>query len=243
MSAPFPDQVTVVATQSNYIPWRGYFQQMWQATQFVLLDCVQYTRRDWRNRNRVKTPQGLSWLTIPVDTKGRFAQAIDETRVSDPSWAQAHLRTINACYGRAQFFYAEIGWIAQAFEEASQHDMLSAINRHLLLSFARRLGIDTPILGCDEVLPRRELVAMDANRRLLELCRALGATRYLSGPAARDYLDASLFEAHGISVEWMDYSRLSPYRQCWGPFEPSVSIVDLVLNLGSVEAAEKIRSG
>ncbi|WP_084327506.1 WbqC family protein [Salinarimonas rosea] len=233
-------ETVVVATQSNYVPWRGYFAQMRRASTFVLLDCVQFTRRDWRNRNRIKTPNGLAWLTIPVESRGRFQQAIDETRVSDPSWAQAHLRSLDASYRRAAAFEAEFRWIADAYEAVGREDMLSVINRELLVAFARRLGIATPIVPCDAVLPRADLLAMDPSRRLLELCRALGATRYLSGPAARDYLDVALFERAGILVEWMDYSGLAPYPQCWGGFEPAVSILDLVLNVGSAEGGRRI---
>jgi hypothetical protein len=243
MSEAPASEVVVVATQSNYIPWRGYFAQMRRASAFVLLDCVQYTRRDWRNRNRIKTPQGLAWLTIPVETKGRFEQAIDETRVSDTSWARTHLRSIEASYRRAACFEAEFGWIADAIETASREEMLSAVNRDLLVAFARRLGIGTPIVACDAVLPRADLVAMDPTRRLLELCRALGASRYLSGPAARGYLDVGLFEAAGIAVDWMDYANFAPYPQCWGEFEPYVSIVDLVLNVGCAEGRSFVDAG
>jgi hypothetical protein len=228
-----PNISTVVVTQSNYIPWRGYFDQMRLADRFLLLDCVQYTRRDWRNRNRIKTPQGLAWLTIPVEVKGRYHQTIDETLIAAPDWAERHWKNIEANYSRAAAFTQEGPWLAERLKEAGTFTRLSKVNAHLLEAIARRIGIGTRIEPSSAVLPREALVAMEPTQRLLELCRAAGARRYLSGPAAKAYLDIDVFSRAGIEVVWMDYAGYSNYPQGWGGFEGEVSIIDLLLNVGA----------
>ena len=170
---------TVVITQSNYLPWRGYFDMIRSADELILLDCVQFTRRDWRNRNVIKTPSGLTWLTVPVQVRGRYHQAIDETEISDPTWVDKHLRAI-----------------------------------------CQRLDISCSISRCEAVIPRRDLLAMDATDRLVALARAVGATSYLSGPAAQAYMDVSRFTNEGIEVIWMSYEGYPRYPQLWGDFAP-----------------------
>jgi hypothetical protein len=231
----------VVATQSNYIPWKGYFDQILSSDQFILLDCVQYTRRDWRNRNKIKTPQGLQWLTIPVEVRGRYTQAIDETRVSDAEWVEKHVRSLEGNYRRAPYFETEAPWLFAQMRQAAAHDHLSEINRHLICALCERIGITTPVVGCGEVLGRDALVAMDPSDRLLELCKAAQATHYLSGPAAKDYLNVAAFERENIQVLWMSYENYPPYPQQWGEFTHGVSIVDLLLNVGAADALTCLR--
>ena len=231
---------TVVITQSNYLPWKGYFDLLMRADMFILLDCVQYTRRDWRNRNRIKTPAGLRWISIPVAVKGRFSQAIDETRIASTDWAENHIALVERNYRNAPEFSNEGSWLFATLREAAGNTMLSKVNRLLLESLANRIGIHTPIISCDEVLPRTDLQAMDPTDRLVALSRSVGATTYLSGPAAQNYLDAPMFEKCGIAVEWMDYSGYPPYPQQWGPFDHAVSIIDLLLNVGHSAAAPHI---
>lgn len=223
---------TVVITQSNYIPWRGYFDLLRSADEVILLDSVQYTRRDWRNRNRIKTPRGLAWLTIPVEVKGRYAQAIDETRIAGPGWAASHIRSIELAYRRASHFDAVAPWLFQELLEAGAEPQLSVVNARLLRSLCDRLDIPVPLLRCVDVLARDILAQAEPTERLVRLAGARGATRYLSGPAAKDYLDVEAFARAGIEVAWMDYRGYPEYPQLWGPFDPSVSVVDLLLNTG-----------
>jgi hypothetical protein len=224
---------TVVITQSNYLPWRGYFDMLRSADEVILLDSVQYTRRDWRNRNRIKTPHGVEWLTIAVEAKGRFEQAIDETRIADSDWAARHLRSIELAYGRAPHFDTVFPWLFGVISEISSEPLLARVNRHLMRAISDRLGITVPILRCNEVLDRSALQEMAASERLAALAEARSASRYLSGPAAKDYLNIDLFSSRGIEVIWMDYHGYPDYPQLWGPFEPFVSVVDLLLNTGA----------
>jgi hypothetical protein len=227
---------TIVVTQSNYLPWRGYFDMFRSADEVILLDSVQYTRRDWRNRNQIKTASGLAWLTVPVEVSGRYHQAVDETRIAGAGWADQHRRAIDLAYRKAPHFAAQGAWLSALLGEAARHARLTDLNEELLRALCGRLGITVPIGRCTEVLERAALAAMDPSERLAALAEARGATRYLTGPAARAYLDPAPFVARGIEVAWMSYAGYPDYPQLWGAFEPRVSIVDPLLNLG--EAAQ-----
>jgi hypothetical protein len=217
----------IAISQSNYIPWKGYFDLINSVDEFVLYDDMQFTRRDWRNRNQIKTPAGLQWLTIPVEVKGKFHQRINETRVSDPDWTTRHWRTLETTYARARCF-GDYRDAIQAIYSGCASANLSEINFHFLSALNRLLGIRTPMRWSSEY-------ALEGERsfRLLNICRQAGADVYLSGPSARDYLDESIFAKAGIKVLWMDYSNYPPYRQLHGDFQQGVSILDLLFNEGS----------
>jgi WbqC-like protein family len=212
--------------QSNYIPWKGYFDMINHVDEFVLLDEVQFTRRDWRNRNRIKTATGPRWLTIPVETKGRFDQRIDETRIADASWAQSHWSAIAQAYRQAPHFdliAAELQPLYASFGA----EFLSDVNLSLLRLACRLLRIDTPISHSTDYQ-----TGDDRSQRLLDICLATGAAEYVSGPAAGDYLDVSRFDAAGVSVKWFDYADYPEYPQLHGAFEHGVSVVDLLFCAG-----------
>jgi hypothetical protein len=217
---------TVAILQSNYIPWKGYFDVMRRVDEFILYDDVQYTRRDWRNRNRLKSPQGVRWLTIPVQVKGRYLQRIDETLISDAGWARQHWQTLRAWYGKAAFFKRYEPALEDLYMGTREVE-LSAINRRFLERLCELLGIRTTLRASSEYAGSGH-----KTERLLGICRAAGATRYLSGPAAREYLDEECFRSAGVEVEWMSYEGYPQYPQLHGPFEHGVSVLDLLLNVG-----------
>jgi hypothetical protein len=217
-------QVSIV--QSNYIPWPGYFDLINSVDEFILFDDVQYTRRDWRNRNKIKSPQGPTWLTIPVHVKGKYDQKICETKVSDSTWPQRHWRSIKNFYTRAPFFNTYKAFFEELYLGCEEED-LSQINFRFLSALCDLLGITT----CLSWSSHYELPA-GRTERLVALCQQAGATDYLSGPAAQSYLDEVQFATAGISVEWMDYSGYPEYQQLFPPFESALSIVDLILNTG-----------
>ncbi|MFM7488334.1 MAG: WbqC family protein [Cytophagales bacterium] len=218
---------TVAIVQSNYIPWKGYFDLIRRADAFVLLDDVQYTRRDWRNRNLIKTNNGLQWLTIPVDVKGQFEIKINEVTVADPSWAEDHWNKIKQWYGKAQHFKAFAPMIEEAY--LSMHESsLSKINFQFIQLINKILEIETPIFWSHDFNTTNE-----KSTRLLELCQHLSADRYLSGPAAKSYLDVSLFQQAGMEVEWMDYTGYPIYNQLFGEFAHGVTALDLIFNEGN----------
>jgi hypothetical protein len=218
---------TVAIVQSNYIPWKGYFDLIRRVDEFVLFDDRQYTKRDWRNRNKIKTPQGVKWLTIPVKVSGRFTQTIEETEIEDPGWAETHWRTLCHAYGRAKCF-ADFKCLFEDVYLGCRYTLLSEVNYRFITAINGILGTTTRLSWSREYPG----ATADASERLLTIVKALGGTEYVSGPNARGYLDVARFEREGIDVTWMDYSGYPVYEQLYPPFEHSVSIVDLILNTG-----------
>jgi hypothetical protein len=226
----------LAAVQSNYIPWKGYFDLINQVDEFVFLDEVQYTRRDWRNRNRIKVNGALQWLTVPVEVKGRYHQRIDETRIADHGWAENHLKTLVHAYRRAPHFEETLALLEPLYRLHSATGLLTDVNTSFVAAICGHLGIDTRLSRSTDYPTGDE-----RSERLLDLCRAAGADEYLSGPAARDYLDVDRFAAAGVRVLWADYSGYPEYPQLGGEFEHGVSIVDLLFNTGPA-AREHMKS-
>lgn len=221
---------TVAIIQSNYIPWKGYFDFINRVDEFILYDDVQYTRRDWRNRNRVKTEQGPKWITIPVDVKGKYHQLICETQIADKNWAEAHWKSIYHTYVRAPFFETYGSQVEEWYCAANVADepYLSNINYALITSICRLLGITTTISWS-----MNYKTSGKKTERLVGLCEAVGATHYLSGPAAQAYIQSELFDEAGITLEYMDYGGYPQYNQLYPPFEHGVTILDLIFNVGA----------
>lgn len=219
---------TVVITQSNYLPWKGYFDLINTADEFHLFDEVQYTRRDWRNRNKVVVDGTVKWLTIPVKTKGHYNSPIAEMEVVDKTWTEKHWNTIHHAYGRTPYF-AEYGpHLEDTYAAAARLTLLSDINRLFLERLAGILDIHTPVLDAAEV-PR---TTDDPTGRLVEICVARGADRYVSGPAARAYIQEDLFEAAGVELCYADYGGYPDYPQELPKTEHGVSVIDLLMREG-----------
>ena len=231
---PAPKQIAIV--QSSYIPWKGYFDLIRSVDEFVLYDDAQFTRRDWRNRNRIKTADGLKWLTVPVEMKGKYGQAIKDTRISDPSWGEKHWKSLVHAYSKAQCFSQCAARIEEVYQDASD-EALSQINYRFLTAICGILGIDTKITwSMDYAATGRK------SERVLDICRQAGASEYLSGPSARAYLDESLFEEAGIDVIWMEYDGYPEYDQLHPPFEHHVTALDLIFHTGT-KAPDHMLSG
>jgi hypothetical protein len=216
----------VAIVQSNYIPWRGYFDLINSVDEFILYDDMQYTIRDWRNRNLIKTANGPLWLTIPVEVKGKYFQKIKDVTVSDPQWARKHWASITHSYSKAPCFPTYKELFADLYGRAEER-LLSMINHRFISAICRLLGIRTAISWSMDY----ELVG-DKTEKLVNLCKQAGATHYLSGPAAKSYLVEESFNREGISVSYIDYSGYPEYSQLYPPFEPGVSILDLIFNEG-----------
>jgi WbqC-like protein family len=217
----------VAILQSNYLPWRGYFDILGAVDDFVIYDVVQFTKNDWRNRNRIKTRNGPVWLTIPVQSSGKFGQTIATTRVADPAWADRHWRSLAQAYARAPFFAQYEAAIGATYQRCRVIDELSRINLEFITLVAGLMGLTTPLHDAAD-LP----MLGDRTGRLVSICGALGATEYLSGPSAREYLDLAQFTAAGIAVSFADYSGYQPYPQGPGPFASSVTALDLLCHTG-----------
>jgi WbqC-like protein family len=216
----------VAIVQSNYIPWKGYFDLLNSVDEFVLYDDMQFTRRDWRNRNLIKTPRGAQWLTIPVAVKGRYLQKICETRISEPDWGARHWSTLVHNYAKAPFFEQYRPVFEPLYHQGG--DLLSNVNHGFLRAICGILGIATRISWSMDYRPLKE----GKTERLVDLCRRAGGTHYVSGPAARDYIDARRFEEAGIALSFFDYSGYPEYPQRFGDFEHHVTVLDLLFNTG-----------
>ncbi|WP_175771201.1 WbqC family protein [Burkholderia ambifaria] len=219
-----PKRIAIV--QSNYIPWKGYFDLIAATDEFILYDDAQYTRRDWRNRNQIKTPQGVQWLTVPVRVKGRYHQSIRETEIDGTEWAEQHWTRLRQNYARAPHF-ARYAPELEALYLHGRHDTLSALNLAMLTWVNRQLGIATRMSSSSDYR-----LEGDRTDKLLNLCLQAGATEYLSGPAARDYLDESRFAAAQVAVRWFDYPAYPPYAQLWGEFVHGVTVLDVLFHCG-----------
>lgn len=215
----------VVVLQPSYLPWLGYFDQLYKSDIFVLYDDVQYDKHGWRNRNRIKTPQGAQWLTVPVLTRHQGKPTNREVRISpgDP-WRRKHLQALRLHYGNAAAF-AEVfpaleAWLAAEWEWLWQLNLAGLRLLCELLGIRRDIRLSST-LG----------IGGARSERLVRICQALGADAYLSGDAARDYLDPSAFAAAGIRLEYQAY-RHPTYAQLHGAFVSHLSVVDLLMNHG-----------
>jgi hypothetical protein len=215
----------IAIVQSCYVPWRGYFDLARRVDEFVLYDDARYTRSDWRNRNRIKTAAGTKWLSIPVRVPAGGA-CVRDVETDGDQWRRRHWRTLEHAYGRAPWFEHYRPRLEPLYL-GERERRLSVVNRRFLETLAELLGIATPWRWSWEL----ELLA-GRNERLIGICRQLGADEYLSGPAARDYLDEAAFARAGIRVVWMSYDGYRDYPQLHGDFEPAVSALDLLFQLG-----------
>lgn len=216
----------VAILQSNYIPWKGYFDLINMVDEFIIYDSVQYTKNDWRNRNLIKTSTGLKWLTIPVKHKF-LGQKINETEIADNRWKKKHWETLRINYGKAQYFSMYAPLFEDIYLKLSV-EKLSDINRIFIDLICRILEIETKIID-DRVFSK---TSKDPTERLVEILKQCHAKVYLSGPSAKDYLNERLFADDQITIDWMDYSGYKEYRQLHLPFKHQVSILDLIFNEG-----------
>ena len=215
----------VTILQPSYLPWLGFFEQMSRSDKFVLLDDVQYTRRDWRNRNRIRVRENWIWLTVPVQQKSRFSQSLLETRIDNSvSWRRKHLETLRQHYCKAPFFEKYFPRCQQVYEKdwAFLFDLcLETINL-----IKEEMGIETPLLRSSEMKPGGE-----KTERLVSICRELGATHYLSGESGSNYIAEEDFSSQGIALEYQNYEH-PVYPQRYTGFVPHLSAIDLLFNCG-----------
>lgn len=228
-ASPLPDGRRVAIIQSNYIPWKGYFDIIHDVDLFIFHDDLQYTKDDWRNRNRIKTQAGSRWLTIPVGRDEN--RLICDVPLPPPAWAREHWRLLAEAYARAPYFETYRSF----FEKIFLGDLppsLSTFNQNLI----RR--ISSELLGLRTRFDDSRNYALTTRKqeRVLELLAKAGATTYISGPSARSYLSPESFVTAQIALVWKDYAGYPEYSQLHGPYEPAVSILDLLFNTGPLAA-------
>lgn len=216
----------VAILQSNYIPWKGYFDLIAAVDEFILYDDMQYTRRDWRNRNQIKTPQGVQWLTVPVQVKGKYDQKIRDTEIDVADWAIAHWKALAQSYSRAPHFREIAAWLEPLYL-AKSYTHISQLNRRFIEAVCDYLGINTIISNSWDYT-----LLEGKTERLADLCKQAGGSEYISGPAAKDYVEEHIFTELDIKLTWFDYSGYIEYPQLWGEFTHGVTILDLLFNCG-----------
>jgi hypothetical protein len=214
-----------VILQPSYIPWRGYFDLIHRADVFVFYDDVQYDKEGWRNRNRIKTPQGTKWLTIPVPQRGVVSGKIPINAVTavDDLWARKHVEALRRSYAEAPYFDDQL--LEHLY--ADPPSLLADFTIATTIELATRLGIrDTRFLRSSALHARGR-----KTDRVIEVLREVGATHYLSGPSARDYVEPHKFADSGIALEWITYDY-PDYPQLYPPFDPFVTVLDLLFMTG-----------
>ncbi len=210
--------------QSNYLPWRGYFDFINSVDLFVFHDDLQYTKGDWRNRNKIKTPAGLRWLTVPVHYE-KTSQLICETKIDhSKKWQQDHFNLFRANYGQTPFFSDAADILQAAFSHRDA--TISELNIRLIRLICDYLQIKTRMVMSAEF-------GLEGTKtsRLIQLAKRVDATCYLSGPAAKDYLEEEQFLSEGIRLEYKAY-EYPDYPQPWGDFAGNVTVLDLIANCG-----------
>ena len=216
----------VAILQSNYIPWKGYFDLIASVDEFILFDDMQYTRRDWRNRNQIKTSQGVQWLTVPVQVKGKFDQKIKDTEIDGADWAIAHWKSLAQNYCHAPHFDEIAIWLKPLYLDKT-YTHISQLNRCFIEAVCHYLEIKTIISNSWDY----KLVD-GKTERLADICVQVCGNEYISGPAAKGYIEEDCFVQRGIKLSWFDYNGYSEYPQLWGGFTHGVTILDLLFNTG-----------
>ena len=215
----------VAISQSDYIPWKGYFDLIHDVDLFLFYDDVQFTKNDWRNRNKVKTPTGLLWLTIPVGTD--LNRLICEVSLNDRRWQNKHWKTIVQLYGKTPFFKDYQSFLEYIYLE-NRWDNLSKLNQFIIKSISKDfLGIKTTFLNSSDFLSQGK-----KQDRVINLLKVVNADVYISGPAAKAYLEPGRFLKESIKLVWKNYSCYPEYTQFYPPFEHGVTILDLLFHTG-----------
>jgi hypothetical protein len=224
--------------QPTYLPWVGYFDLMDQVDAFVILDDVQFVKRSWQHRNRIRTPKGLEWLTVPVTVSGRFDQLISEARIQGRDFRSKHVRSIELNYRKCPYFDPYFDELRSVYDAHAESERLVDLTVGLIAWLARSLSVGTRLLR-SSALPCEG----KRSRYLIALCEELGATDYMSPAGSAAYLlaDSEEFAAHGIDVTFHNYKH-PEYTQRFLPFLPYASVVDLLMNVGP-RSLDVIRSG
>jgi len=211
--------------QPSYLPWLGFFDQMHRSDQFVIYDDVQFTRRDWRNRNRIRVREGSAWLTVPVIQKNKYEQSLLETKIDNTTlWKRKHLEAIRCHYSKTPYFELYFPWCEQIY--SNDWKFLLDLSLETIHYLKGQLKIDTPLVRSSELE-----TPGNKTERLIAICKQLGATHYLSGDSARKYISSREFSEQSIDLEYQVYQH-PQYAQRYEGFVPFLSTIDLLFNCG-----------
>lgn len=215
----------IAILQSNYIPWKGVFDMIDMVDTFVFFDDVDFTKRDWRSRNKIKTANGELWLTVPVKKAPRGTK-IYEIEINNDGWQEKHFKTIRMAYKKSKYFDEYLSLLEEIYMHQTWKN-LSELNQFVTKRISELLNIKTQFVNSTEL--ESQGVKDD---KLIEICKLLDATTYLSGPAAKDYIDIEKFKRESIGLEYIMYDY-SEYPQLFGEFNHFVSVLDVLFNCGA----------
>ena len=220
--------MTIIAIhQSNYMPWIPYFSKISESDVFIFFDDSQYQKNVFMNRNKIKTPNGMMYMTIPLESKKSYLKNIDEVILpANDHWKKKHIKAINANYAKAPFFEEVSEFLTKIIEQP--HENLSSLNQSLIIGILKYLGIETKIVNSTDFIIDSNL---NPTERLIHLIKAAKGNIYLSGPYGKKYLKESVFSKENINLVYID-QNLSNYEQLWGDFVPGLSIIDALFNMG-----------
>ncbi len=211
--------------QSSYLPWLGYFDQIARSDVFVIYDDVQFEKGSWRNRNRIKTSQGIKWLTVPVLTKGKALPLINQVRINNVDhWQRKHIKTLEQNYRKSEYFETYAGDLFQILE--CKWELLTDLNLTLIKWFMSVLGINTKLVMSSDLN-----IEGYGTSRLIEIIKYLGGTSFYEGAAGKNYIEENLFESEGIQIVYQEYEHPT-YTQLFEGFMPYLSVIDLIFNNG-----------
>lgn len=217
---------TVAILQSNYVPWKGYFDLINSVDTFIFYDIVKYTKNDWRNRNIIYTKNGIQWLTIPIDSSAVNFK-INEVKINNDKWQELHFKSLFLGYKRAPYFF-QLEELMNDYLKEKKWNRISELNQYLIVKISRLLGIKTEFKNAEEFE-----ISGDRIDRLLKILNQSKASRYISGPSAQSYLKGNeyLFDDLKIQLQYFKYPKYKEYKQLSSPFENYVSILDLIANI------------
>lgn len=212
--------------QPGYLPWLGFFEQVYSSDVFVIYDDVQYDKHGWRNRNRIKSANGIQWITVPVLTSGMNKPLIKDVLIDNrTSWQKKHLNALTINYGKAEYFKDYIGIFEEIY--ARRWDFLLELNVEITAKILSAIGLQREIKFSSKLD-----VHGDRIQRLIDICKLFNGTVFYEGAAGQNYIDEATFNSEGIALEYQKYEH-PIYRQLYGEFIPYLSVVDLLFNEGS----------
>lgn len=225
MGTALSDQRTIVILQPGYLPWLGFFEQMYQSDVFVFYDDVQFDKNGWRNRNRIKTSQGWQWLSVPMHLSGQNQPLINEALIDNrQTWQRKHLTALKINYSKAPYFDRYFGDFEEIYNQ--EWDRILNLDVALIQCLMKQLALNRPLYFSSELG-----IIGEQTERLVAICQHFKAGRFYEGTAGKNYIDASQFEKAGIILDYQDYQH-PVYKQLYGDFEPYMSVVDLLFNHG-----------
>ena len=214
--------MVVTIHQPDFLPWLGFFDRWGKSDLYIVLDDVQFIRRGWHHRDKIKTQNGIEWLTVPVQKKGRYCQTIKEVKINNQeNWKQKHLKTLQQAYKKAPNVDLVYGKLSEIYNR--DYDLLISFNMNLLRLCSKMLGINVPVVFASEFN-----VKSTGSRRLVDLVKSVGGNDYLTGSGSRDYLDEAIFKKEGINVCWQEFKN-PVYEQLHGGFEEMLSVLDFLM--------------